>query len=401
MAHRIVHVDMDAFFASVEQVHNPSLRGKALIIGGERTDRRGVVSTASYEARQYGIHSGMPLVEAVRLCPKGIFMRGNFERYREASEKIRRILESVSPLVEMASIDEAYLDITGSLRLFGGEDAAATHIKERILAETGLPCTLAISSNKLVSKIGSALAKPDGCLRIALGDESAFLRPLPVARLVGVGPRTRQTLEDMGLHTIGMLADFPLEKLVRVFGQATGYSLHRAARGIGSTTIVSGGLPQSISRETTFKRDTRDWIYISALLTYLAERAAFALREHGLATRRITLKVRYADFHTRTLSQTLPEPTTLDGVILSVLLNTLLPRVRERQGRLRLVGVCLGSLTASRQRNFFDRKQEEKWERVLAHVDQARHRHGFSIIRTARSFGAGRTVSLATPSLSR
>lgn len=397
---RVLHIDMDAFFASVEQVRDPALAGKPLIIGGDKTDSRGVVCTASYEARKFGVHSAMPLVEAKRLCPHGIFMRGNFEHYRKASEQVRSVLETVSPLVEFASIDEAYVDVSGSQRLFGGDEAIGAYIKERIRETTGLPCSLAIAPNKLVAKVGSDEAKPDGYLRIANGGEADFFRPLALKKLPGVGPRTREVLESLGVLTVGALADLPLHTVLNVFGQM-GYGLQRAARGISTSAVEPDSTPKSISRETTFERDLFDWEAVERTLMYLMERAMYALREHGMETKRVTLKVRYSDFKTYTFAKTLPEPTSLDGEVINAL-HALLPKGKERRGRVRLIGVALASLTYNQhQLRLFGRKSDERWERVFAGVDHARQRHGFECIRSARTLSLGKKVRLATPSLSR
>jgi DNA polymerase-4 len=391
---------MDAFFASVEQVFDPSLKGEPLIIGGDPADTRGVVSTASYEARKYGVHSAMPLIQAHRLCPHGIFMRGNFERYQAASEKVMEILETVSPLVEPVSIDEAYIDISGSQRLFGGEDAIARYIKSRIHAVTQLPCTVGIASNKLVAKIAADEAKPDGYLRVPAGRERAFLHPLPVGKLPGVGPRTRELLESLGVMTIGCLADLPLPTLLNVFGQS-GYVLQRAARGISTSAVEPESLPKSIGRETTFERDLLDWEQIERILAYLAERAAYALREKQMEARCVTLKVRYGDFKTNTFAKTLPEPSGVDAEIIRAL-HELIPKARERRACVRLIGVSLSSLTYNQHQLYlFDKKGSEKWVRALESVDRIRDRHGFEFLRFARSMPLGRTVQLATPALSR
>jgi DNA polymerase IV len=343
MERRILHIDMDAFFASAEQVRDPRLRGKPLIVGGTKEDVRGVVATASYEARVYGIHSGMPLAEARRRCPHGVFMRGDYACYAELSQRLRGILETVSPLVEFASIDEAYIDVSGSQRLFGGDGAIAAHLKRRIREETQLPCTIAIAPNKLVAKIASNEAKPDGYLRIANGEEAAFLAPLPLAKLPGAGPHTQQLLESLGVMTIGALARLPASALYAVFG-AMGYALQRAAQGVSTTPVEPDSLPKSISRETTFERDLLDWEHIERILLYLMERAAFTLREKGLETRCVTLKVRYADFKTQTFAKTLPEPVSLDRDLLAAL-RELLPKGRARRAQVRLIGVCLSALT--------------------------------------------------------
>lgn len=399
MDRRILHIDMDAFFASVEQVRNPALRGKALIIGGDK-DARGVVCTASYEARPFGVRSGMPLAQARRLCPHAIFMRGSFEHYRAASDQVRTVLETVSPLVEMASIDEAYIDVTGSQRLFGGDDAIAHHIKSEIRRETQLPCSLAIAPNKLIAKIASGEAKPDGYRRIGAGEEAAFLRLLAIGKLPGAGPRTCELLEGMGILTIGALADLPEATLLAAFG-SNGHALREAALGRSTTPVVPESLPKSISRETTFEEDLLDWRRIERILIYLAERAAYALREAGMEARCVTLKVRYADFQTRTFARTLPEPTSLDGPIVRAL-EDLIPKAKERRARVRLIGAALSSLSFNQhQLHLFGTRAANKWERVLESVDRIRDRHGFEVLRSAKSMELGRQVQLATPSLSR
>jgi len=400
MERRILHIDMDAFFASVEQALNPSLKGKPLIIGGAAQDARGVVCTASYEARRYGVHSAMPLVQARRLCPHGIFMRGNFERYQAASEQVREILETVSPWVECASIDEAYVDVSGSQRLFGGDDGIARHVKSRVRETTRLPCTIAIASNKLAAKVACGEAKPDGYLRIGVGEEAAFFRPLPIRKLPGAGPRTCEVLESLGVMTIGHLASLPRETLLRTFGPA-GYVLQRAARGISTAEVESYSTPKSISRETTFEQDILDWKYIRRMMTYLAERALYVLREKGLEAKCVTLKVRYSDFTTNTFAQTLREPTSVDHEAFRAL-DALLAKAQARRARVRLVGVALTSLTYNQHQLYlFGRERTEKWARALEGVDRIRARHGFELIRSARSMELGREVDLATPSLSR
>ena len=400
MQRRILHIDMDAFFASVEQVRDPSLEGKPLIVGGKADDSRGVVCTASYEARRYGVHSAMPLTQARRLCPHGIFMRGNFEHYQAASQQVREILDTVSPHVELASIDEAYIDVSGSQRLFGGDDAIAAYIKSRIRRETKLPCTVAIAPNKLVAKVACGEAKPDGYLRIAAGEESAFLRPLPVRKLPGAGPRTCEALESLGVMTIGCLADLPRAVLLRAFGQM-GYSFQRSARGISTSPVESGSRPKSVSRETTFDDDLLDWDTIGRMLAYLTERAAYAIREKGLETKRVTLKVRYSDFSTYTFARTLGESTCLDGEIMKAL-DELVPKAKARRARVRLIGVALTSLSYNQHQLFlFGRQRTEKWARALEGVDRLRGRHGFDLIRLGKSMELGQQVHLATPSLSR
>ena len=401
MPRRILHIDMDAFFAAVECVHNPALCGKPLIIGGDKDSRRGVVSTASYEARKYGVHSAMPLSQARKLCPSGIFMRGHFHLYHEASQTVRRILETVSPLVQMASIDEAYVDVSGSQRLFGGDDAIAHYIKTEIRKQTGLPCTLAISPNKLVSKVAANEVKPDGYLRIAQGEEAAYFAPLPVRKLPGAGPRTCETLESLGLMTLGQLASAPPAHLERVFGAQSALQLQRAARGISDAPVAAAGLPKSIGRETTFPEDILDWAHVERVLAGLAERCTHALREEGLETKCVVLKVRYSDFETKTFSRTLSEATAVDRDI-SEALKELLPKGKERRARVRLIGVSLTALRHNQhQLQLFGRQSHEKWERALEQVDRVRAKLGFNAVHSGKTLGArGDTPKDIPPTLS-
>lgn len=391
MERRILHIDMDAFFASVEEREDPSLRGKPLIIGGDWESVRGVVSTASYAARKYGVHSAMPLTQARKLCPNGIFMRGHPELYTEASRQVRAILETVSPLVEMASIDEAYVDVTGSQKLFGGDDAIASYIKTEIRRQTQLPSTLAISPNKLVSKIASDLGKPDGYIRVANGEERAFLAPLPVKKIPGAGPRTCEVLESLGIQTIGQLAEAPQAKLEGVFGHLMAISLQRAARGISDSPVESFSMPKSIGRETTFDQDISDWEQLEKVLSYLTERCTYTLRAQGLETKRVTLKVRYPPFETHTFARTLPEPTCVDADILDVL-RELVSKARERRAKVRLIGVTLSALRYNQhQMTLFGGERSAKWEKTMESVDKIRVRHGFSAMRFGKSLGLGQS----------
>jgi DNA polymerase IV len=388
MLRRIVHIDMDAFFAAVECVHNPALRGKPLVVGGEKDSVRGVVSTASYEARRFGVHSAMPIAQARRLCPQGIFVRGQFHLYREASQTIRRVLGRVSPLVQMASIDEAYIDVTGSQKLFGGDDAIADFIKSEIFAQTQLPCTVAITPNKLVSKIASDEGKPDGYVRVDAGDEAAFLAPLAVRKLPGAGPRTCETLESLGIRTLGQLAALPLPTLEGVFGTVTALGLQRAAQGVSTTPVETASQPKSISRETTFPQDVLDWARLDSVLTCLTERCTSTLREQGLECKRVTLKVRYGDFETKTFAKTLSESTCVDRDILAAL-QELLPKGKARRARVRLIGVALGALRYNQhQLRLFGGESHQKWEQTLAHVDKMREKFGFDAVHFGKALGA-------------
>ena len=396
---RILHIDMDAFFASVEQVLDPTLQGKPVIVGGD-PDGRGVVCTASYEARKFGVHSAMPLATAKRLCPRAVFIEGRFDHYRDASERIMKVLDAVSPKIERLCLDEAYVDITGSLRLFGSGRSIATKLKRDIRDRTALPASVGIAGNKLVAKIASDEAKPDGIVEVPPGDERVFLAPLPVARLPGVGARTQDTLDQLGVRTIGHLAEIPPEALNKVFGQS-GYALQQRARGVHFGRVEQTPYPKSVGRETTFAEDLLDWEHIESVLCYLMERATYALREHHMETRCVTLKVRYADFKTVTFARTLAEPTDLDKTIYETL-RALLPKAKCRRARVRLIGVSLSSLTHNQhQLSLFPPKQHQKWRRALVGVDRVRNRYGFDLLGSARSMNLQRDFRALTPSLSR
>lgn len=390
MQRRIMHIDMDAFFASVEEVHNPELRGKPLIIGGDRHAKRGVVSTASYAARKFGVHSAMPLSEAIRRCPHGIFMRGNFALYHEASLTVRRVLETITPKVQVASIDEAYLDISGSLRLFGGDDAIAARVKEQIRKETGLPCTIAIAANKLVAKVGSDYAKPDGYIAIPSGEEAAFFAPMPLRKLPGIGERTCAALQSLGLYTLGDLASCPLPRLRVRFGEEAALGLKLAASGHSESPVETSRTPKSMSRETTFQTDERDWKRLEQVLHYLAERCAYALREENMLARRVFLKVRYHDFDTHVYNLSLSEPTSVDNQIVGAL-QTLLPKAQRRGAPVRLIGAGVAMLSPNfQQMRLFDPDNIDQWERALEGIDGLRRKWGFGCIQSARCLGVDR-----------
>lgn len=385
MQRRILHLDMDAFFASVEQARHPEFRGRPVIVGGLKTDTRGVVSAASYEARQYGVRSAMPLAEAKRLCPDGVYVRGDHARYREVSRLVRQTIETVSPLVQMASIDEAYVDVTGSQRLFGGDDAIGAYLKREIRERTLLPCTIAIAPNKLVAKVAAELAKPDGYRCVKEGQERALFASLAVGKLPGAGPRTVSQLEGLGIYTLGQLADFPLTRLEGVFGAPAAMGLHRAARGESDSPVSLDRSPKQISRETTFARDERDWRRIEQILSSLMERCVAGLREQGLEAKRVGIKVRYNDFDTRTFAATLPESASLECDFVEAL-KALVPKAQTRTSPVRLVGVQLGQLRFNQhQIPMFDRDRAERWERLMGQVDALRSRHGFDAMHFGRA----------------
>lgn len=384
----ILHVDMDAFFAAVEILHHPEYRGKPLIVGGTKDDLRGVVSTASYEARAFGVRSAMPLAEARRRCPQGIFIRGNHARYAAVSRQVRQILETFSPMLEMASIDEAYLDVSHVLHRFGNDpESLALQLKLAIRSQLRLPCTVGIAANKLVAKIASDLAKPDGIRIVRSGDEAAFLAPLALRHLPGIGPKTCEQLQRLGIQTLGQLAAAPLPMLERSLGTANAIALQRRATGKHYAEVLPARQPKQISKETTFPRDTGDWNAIERTLFQLAERCLMNLRKRSMETGRITLKVRYADFETRTFARALSSPTAVDAEVHAAL-RTLLPKARARRGKLRLVGVALSDLSSGqRQLNLFDNGHADRWERLLRQMDALRDKHGPDAVHLGRALG--------------
>src|ERR1700729_1492693 len=314
----IFHVDMDAFFVSVEELFDPALKGKAVVVGGQR-DERGVVSAASYEARKFGVHSAMPLRTAAKLCPNAIFVDGHPDRYREYSEKVHTVLGTFSPQVEMASIDEAYLDMTGTERLHGPPLKAAHALHLRMKADTGLNCSVGIGTSRLIAKVSSAQAKPNGVLWIVPGEESKFLAPLDVREIPGVGKVMESHLHQLGIKKVGDLARLEESELEERFGK-WGLALAGKARGedAGGGFDSEGGADtaaKTISPEHTYNEDTADVSQLEATLMRLSEMVARRLREANFHARTIQLKLRYKDFTTITRAHSLPAPTQLDGEI--------------------------------------------------------------------------------------
>jgi DNA polymerase IV len=304
---RILHCDMDAFFAAVEEKRNPALAGKPVVIGGGGDpSRRGVVSTANYEARKYGVHSAMPLKTAYKLCPHAVYLPVDFEAYTEASHKFKKVLEDASPILESGGIDEAYLDITD---VPSSSVEIARRIKDGIRQATGLTCSVGIAPNKLLAKIASDLEKPDGLTILADRDIAARIWPLPIRKLFGVGPKTEARLKEAGIDTIGRLAGFPMETLIAAFGASYGAYLHTAAHGIDDSPLVTHWEPRSVSRETTFQNDIRDWQSIARYLAALTREVVADLKDQGYRTRTITIKIRFHDFQTLTRAKTLLDYT--------------------------------------------------------------------------------------------
>jgi DNA polymerase-4 len=311
MGRKIVHVDMDAFYAAIEQLDHPELRGRPVIVGGDPAGR-GVVSTASYEARKFGVHSAMPAAQARRLCPQAVFLRPRFARYQEVSQQIRAILYSYTPLVEPISLDEAFLDLTGTERLLGPAEEVAREIKRRVREETGLTCSVGVGPNKFLAKLASSLAKPDGFLVVREGEELAFLEDLPIERLWGVGEATAKRLRGLGITTVGQLRGLALEELLDKFG-SLGRSLYELARGIDRSPVIPEREARSLGAERTFPEDLTDPEEMERVLFSLSEEVGRRLREERLKARTVQLKVRFADFTTITRALTLPQADRLRG----------------------------------------------------------------------------------------
>jgi DNA polymerase-4 len=338
---------MDAFFAAVELLRRPELAGKPVVIGGRGDPtRRGVVSTATYEARAFGIRSAMPLRTAHKLCPHAVFLPVDFAAYHRYSEEFKAVMRSVSPLLEDRGIDEAFLDITDLDR--SSEDIARD-LKARIHAATGLTCSIGIAPNKLLAKMASELDKPDGLTILGEGDLERRIWPLGVRKLPGIGPKTEARLGAIGVHTIGDLAALPIERLVDELGRSYGAYLYEAARGIDDDPIVTHWEPRSRSRETTFQEDVGDWQKIARTLAALAREVAEDLRDEGYCGRVIGIKVRFADFETHTRVKTLPEPTASETTIRKAAFECLGRLTLDR--RVRLLGVRVGDLSRAEERS--------------------------------------------------
>lgn len=381
----ILHIDMDAFFVSVELLTRPELRGFPVIVGGQK-DQRGVVTSASYEARRFGVHSAMPLRTAGRLCPQGVFLENRHELYSQWSDRIAAILARHAPRVEMASVDEAYLDFSGTERLHGPPLVAADKLLREIRRTTGLPCSAGLASTRLVAKVGSDQAKPQGLVWVPAGMEAEFLAPLEVRKIPGIGRVTESALHAMGIRTVGQLAAIPIEKLEESFGR-WGTALYRKALGQDSYEFFLDAEPKSISHNETFGTDTNDRGLLEATLSYLAQKAAKRLRESGLYARTISVTIRFADFRTITRSKTLGEPSDLDGVITGTA-KGLFAKNWDGQARLRLVGVSLESLSGTgAQLGLLEDGRREKLERLARAADKLRDRFGFNKIQLGGSLG--------------
>ncbi len=390
-ARTILHVDLDAFYASVEVLDNPALAGRPVLVGG--TGPRGAVAAASYEARRFGVHSAMPMGRARRLCPQAVVLPPRFDVYQAKSAAVHGIFAAFTPLVEPIALDEAFLDVTGGARLLGTGTEIGAAIRARVRAETGLTASVGVAVNKLLAKLASDDAKPDGMLVVEPGTELAFLRPHPVGRLWGVGPATLARLERFGVETIGDLAALPEASLVDALGRAHGTQLHALAQGRDDRPVESDRETKSIGQEETFPRDVADRDALGREVLRMAERVGSRVREHGLAGRTVTLKVRFPDFRTITRSATLPEPFSVSAEIARLALG-LLEKV-DTAGGVRLLGVTMSNLTAAaalQESLFLDDVRpaaEAPAAEIQSAVDAVRARFGTDAVGPAALIGPG------------
>jgi DNA polymerase-4 len=376
----ILHVDLDAFFAAVEQRDRPELRGRPVIVGGGGPNQRGVVSAASYEARRFGVHSAMPLVTAGRLCPQGVFLPVDGRKYQAASREVMAILRRFTPLVQPISIDEAFLDVTASRALFGDGETIARRIKQAIHDEVGLTASVGVATTKLVAKIASDLRKPDGLVVVPPGDEAAFLAPLPISRLWGVGEKTAAALRDFGVQTIGDLAALPPDAMARRFGKH-GASLVERAAGIDPDPVAGGEPAKSIGHEHTFDVDTSDREVIERTLLGMADGVAGRLRSAGLKAGTVTLKLRDTAFTTITRQVGLEVPSDLTEPIYDAALGLLR---RELHGqRIRLVGVTASNFRERDQLAMFGVEDPRRHQAAEA-LDRIRRKYGERAVTRAR-----------------
>lgn len=377
-----LHVDIDAFYASVEVLKDPSLKGKPVIVGG--TGARGVVASASYEARVFGVHSAMPAVRARRLCPDGIFLPGDFEAYRVHSNRFREVLLAHTPLVEPISLDEAFLDVGGATTLFGAPPTIAAKIRADVEREVGVTCSVGVASTKFVAKLASTLAKPDGLIVVPCEEVVSFLHQLPVGAIWGVGDKTEEHLHRLGLRTVADLAHTPLETLQRALGDVAGRSLHDLAWGRDPRSVVPERREKSIGADETFAHDIDDPVRIHRELLRLADRTAARARSAGMTGRTVSIKVRFSDFTTITRAKTLRHHTDVSRDIFATA-RELYDRLGLQRARIRLVGVRLEGLVPSAVAPIQATLDEPEhgWREADRAVDRASARFGAGSVRPA------------------
>lgn len=393
MGARILHVDLDAFFVEVCRQRHPELRGVELLVVGGRRDQRGVVQSASYGARRFGIHAGMPIAQAVRLCPQATYFQGAFPHYRDASRAVRRVLERFSPTVVMASLDEAYLDFTGTERLHPVSLLpVAERLRDEVQRDTGLDCSAGIGPNRMIAKLASDAAKPRGLMEVRAGWEAGFLAGLPLGAMPGVGPKTAARWAELGLVDVWEVQRMEEPALERLIGPEA-RALKRRAHGYGGTTLRPGRLPRSVSRETTLSRDLRDPAALEATLSLLTARVAGQLRDEGLVARTVTLKLRHDDFHTVSRRHTFETATDLDAELYAAardLFRAAFAGVRDRDRGVRLIGIAATGLGGAAEADLFEPPARRRLRDLSAAVDQLREKYGFDAVTPGSALGAMR-----------
>ena len=386
MPARILHVDLDAFFVEVCRQRHPELREIELLVVGGRRDQRGVVQSASYGARRFGIHAGMPIAEAVRLCPQATFFQGAFSHYRDASQAVRTVLQEFSPTVVMASLDEAYLDFAGTERLYPTSLLPeAEQLRDLVRHETGLDCSVGIGPNRMIAKLASDCAKPRGLMEVRAGWEKGFLAGLPLRAMPGVGPKTAERWAELGLVEVHQVQQMEERALERLIG-ADARPLKLRAQGQGGTTLRADRLPKSVSRETTISYDVRDPAELERILTLLTARVAAQLRDEQILARTVTMKLRHDDFRTVTRRQTLEIATDLDAELYlaaRALFRSAFEEVRQRDRGVRLIGIAATDLGTVEEPDLFERPERSRLRRLTEAVDKVRGKFGFDSVTSA------------------
>ena len=371
----ILHIDLDSFFVSVELLDKPELRGKAVAVGGA-ADQRGVIASASYEARKFGVHSAMPTRTALQLCPDLVVLPGRHDLYSQQSAEVMHVLHEITPLIEQISIDEAFLDITGTELRSGSPEKLARQLHARVRDEFGLPCSIGIASNKLVAKIATERAKPNNILVVPRGEEAVFLAPQPVRALWGVGPKTAEILKSIGIETIGQITQVPMDLLNRRFGKRGADDLLRRASGIDDSEIETERAAKQMSQETTFNRDITDVKRLRAVILEQSEHVGAQLRAENYGAKTIAIKIRYQDFTTFTRQSTLPQPIDLDQPIFEAAWKLFEANWTHRP--VRLIGVAARGLgPAAQQLNLFE-PHDARAEKLTQAVDAIRQKFGES-----------------------
>ncbi|HJR15818.1 MAG TPA: DNA polymerase IV [Gemmatimonadales bacterium] len=386
MSARLIHVDLDAFFVEVCRQFYPELRKIELLVVGGRREQRGVVQSASYGARSFGIHAGMPIAEAVRLCPQATFFQGSFAHYRTASVRVREVLGNFSPTVVMASLDEAYLDFAGTERLYPVSLLPiAEQLRDKVRQETGLDCSVGIGPNRMIAKLASDFAKPRGLMEVRAGWEEGFLAGLPLRAMPGVGPKTAERWSELGLVDVSQVQQMDERALERLIGPDA-RALKLRAQGRGGTVLRPHRLPKSVSRETTLSRDVRDSAELERILALLTARVAGQLRDEQILARTVTMKLRHDDFHTVTRRQTLDTATDLDAELYlaaRALFRTAFDQVRQRNRGVRLIGIAATNLGAAAESDLFEAPERGRLRKLTAAVDKVRGKYGFNSVTPA------------------